>query len=99
MVQVMETWFVADQDTLRAFFGPGFKAQAFPAWQDLEAIDKDRIYEALDSATRDCGPRRYAKGRRPTARISFELLAALNPTPVEQKCPHAHALLQKLRSF
>jgi hypothetical protein len=99
MVQVMETWFVADRETLRQYFGPAFKMQALPAWQDLEAVGKERIYQALDSATRDCRARRYAKQRQPTAKISFDLLAALDPAAVEQKCPHAHALPEKLRSL
>jgi hypothetical protein len=31
MVQCMESWFLADRDTLRTFFGQGYQANALPA--------------------------------------------------------------------
>lgn len=37
--------------------------------------------------------KRYSKGR-----VSFELLARIDPGLVEQACPHARALLDRLRA-
>ncbi|MBK6996678.1 MAG: hypothetical protein IPH31_17755 [Lewinellaceae bacterium] len=37
MAQVMETWLLADPDTLRAYFVSKFKADKIPVWKDLEA--------------------------------------------------------------
>ena len=38
MVQVMETWIIADAEVLRAFYGQGFKDRALPRHADLEQV-------------------------------------------------------------
>jgi hypothetical protein len=93
MVQVMETWFMADREAMRLFFGQNFRDAAIPAWQNLEEVPKQAVYEALDKATADCGAREYAKGR-----LSFDLLATISPAKVEAASPHAKALLECLRN-
>lgn len=91
MVQVMETWFLADRAMLRTYFGAAFRENALKDWPQLEAVPKATVYEALDKATAGCA-KRYAKGK-----LSFELLGKLNPSLVEPVCPHARALLGRLR--
>ncbi len=93
MVQVMETWFVADRATLRSFFGSRLKENHLPQWPELEAVSKAKVLEALGRASADCGPRRYAKGK-----VSFEILAEIDPREVERACPHARDLLEALRN-
>ena len=93
MVQVMETWFLADRDTLRNYFGAQFAENALKQWPELEAIPKQTVFDALDRATAKC-QKRYAKGK-----VSFELLARVDPTRVETACPHARALLDRLKSL
>lgn len=94
MICCMETWFLADREALAAFFGQGFKKKAIPAWRKLEEVPKQDIFQALKNATKACGPRQYAKGD-----LSFELLATINPTEVEQKCDEAKRLLDRLRTL
>jgi hypothetical protein len=94
MVQVMETWFVSDRAALKEFFKPKFKDHAIPVWQDLEAVPKVKIYEALESATTECGEKKYSKGN-----LSFELLAKISPAKVEAASPHAKVLFQRLRDL
>jgi len=91
MVQVMETWFLADQENLQAFFGPKFKSIKILEWPNLEDVKKVRIFECLDEATQDCN-KKYEKGK-----ISFKVLETTNPKKVENACPHAKALLDFLR--
>ena len=93
MVQVMETWFLADRDALRAYFGDGFRENAIRAWPDLEGVPKATVFEALERATGSCR-RSYDKGR-----VSFELLARIDPARVEEACPHARAFLDRLRAL
>ena len=93
MVQVMETWFLADLAALRQYFGPHFSGTPFRAWPALEAVPKQTVYAALEKATTNC-KQAYRKGD-----ISFEILATLNPAKVETACPHAKELLQRLRSL
>ncbi len=93
MVQVMETWLLADAETLRTYFGKQFKVSKIPAWTDLELQSKQSIFDALDKATAGCGEKRYAKGR-----ISFEVLAIISPQKVADNCPHTKQLLDFLAS-
>ena len=93
MVQVMETWFLADGDALRRYFGTRFRQNALRKWPDLEAVPKPVVLNALASATAPC-TKRYSKGK-----VSFELLGQIDPARVEAACPHAEALLNRLRKL
>ena len=93
MVQVMETWFLADKDALRRYFGEGFRDRAIKRWPILENVPKSTVLEALESATKECH-KPYAKGK-----TSFELLGEVDPAFVAAACPHAEALLQRLRTL
>ena len=93
MVQIMETWFLADRQALRNYFGAGFDENALMAWPNLEDVPKPTVLEELRDATVSCRPR-YTKGK-----VSFELLARIDPARVEAACPHARALLNVLRAL
>ena len=94
MVQCMEAWFVADRQSLSAYFGRDFNAAALPARDDVEAIAKDGFEPALKQATKSCskGKGTYRKGRH-----SFELLECLDPSKVMKSSPHARRLIDTLR--
>lgn len=92
MVEVMETWLIADREMLERYFGANFRANQIPAWSSLEAVPKKTILETLDRSTAGCRRKRYAKGK-----ISFELLGGTDPNKVENACPHAKLLLDRLR--
>ena len=93
MVQVMETWFIADREAMQGFFGAHFRNAAIPMWPNLEEVPKHTVYDSLEKATADCGPRKYAKGR-----LSFDLLATVSRAKVEAASPHAKELLERLRN-
>ena len=93
MVQVMETWFLADRDALRGFFGPQLNENNFREWPDLEEVPKDTVLNALERATLNC-QKPYSKGR-----VSFELLGRIDPQRVAADCPHAGRLLNYLRGL
>ena len=90
MVQAMETWFIADRNSLQRYFGAKFNENAFRQWPQLEAVPKATVFDALERAT-DKG---YAKGK-----VSFALLAQIDPALVEAACPHSKALLDRLRTL
>ena len=73
MVQIMETWFLADRVALQKYFGAKFKQNALKKWPKLEDVPKLTVLNALASATASCS-KRYSKGK-----ISFELLARISP--------------------
>ena len=93
MVQTMETWLLADRHALRDYFGPSFRENRLPSQYSLESIAKETVQQSLERATADCG-KRYAKGS-----ISFEILRRINPDAVSERCLHARAMLDCLRSL
>ena len=54
---------------------------------------RTRVLEALGRATASCR-KSYSKGK-----VSFELLAQVDPARVEAACPHAKAFLNGLRGL
>jgi hypothetical protein len=90
MTQCMETWLIADLDALANRLGSRFSRTSVPAWSDLEVVEKSRILAALDAASRGA----YRKGK-----LSFELLARIDPVPLENACPSAGAFLAAMRGL
>ena len=93
MVQAMETWFIADQPALQSFFGVQFDASPFEDLPALETILKEDALEKLRQASMQCKPR-YKKSK-----VSYDLLAQINPDTVAAACPHADQLLNYLRGL
>ena len=91
MVQIMETWFLADRHALRTYFGSQFAERALTSWAKLEAVPKAVVLDTLQKATVHCS-RPYSKGK-----VSFSLLAQVDPARVEAACPHANVFLDRLR--
>jgi hypothetical protein len=85
MVQCMEAWFLADRETLENFFGQGFNGNALPATNQIELVDKKKIYQALANATQNCKTKdKYDKGKH-----SFRLLEMIAPDKVTTASPWA----------
>lgn len=95
MVQCMETWLVADRKALRTFFGPELKDKTLPGDTNLEQVPKDEVLKKLTKATKKLPktPDGYRKGK-----VSFDLLAQLDPAVVCEKLPHAKRLVEAVRA-
>ena len=93
MVVTMETWFLADRELLQEHFGLELVESHFKKWPVLENLSKETVLNALRAATVRCSSP-YEKGK-----VSFDLLAKLNPGRVEIACPHAKELLDRLRNL
>ena len=91
MVQLMESWFLTDMETLKSFYGQGFRAQAFPANPNIEAVPKQNIRDRLAQATRDTKKGSYSKGNH-----SVEILTRLDPVNVRNPSHHADRLIRAL---
>ena len=91
MVQVMESWFLADRDALSTYFGQKFNANALPAQQDIENVSKEDVLRGLAKATRFCARGRYNKGDH-----SFGILARICTDKVLSAAPHAARLIETL---
>ena len=93
MVQVMESWFLADKETLIKFFGQNFNRNALPKQTKIEVISKDDIFGGLKSATRATQKGRYDKGAH-----SFSILENIDPQKILEASPWADRLLKELAS-
>jgi hypothetical protein len=94
MVQCMESWFLADRQKLKDFFGQGFLDNALPsAAIPVETIAKTAVLDSLKNATRHCQPKgQYGKGDH-----SFKLLAQLDPAKVVAASPWAKRFVDILK--
>ncbi len=94
MTQCMESWLLADRQTLKAFFGQGFKENQLPATANpVERVEKMQVYDALARATRDCKTKsQYGKGEH-----SFKLLAMIDPEKVLNASPWAKRFVEALQ--
>jgi hypothetical protein len=95
MVQCMESWLLADRQTLETFFGQGFKANALPAQsRPIEGIDKATLYSALKTASADCKTKAsYGKGEH-----SFKLLVLTDPQKVTAASPWAARFVAEVKA-
>jgi len=81
MTTCMETWIVADRDTLKAHYGNELQETALPPLFDLEERSRHDVQKQLIHATRNCS-NAYSKGPR-----SFEILSKLTPSALEKSLP------------
>lgn len=91
MVQIMESWFLADPQTLKTFYGQGYRPDALPSDQHVERIAKRDVLNGLARATRDT-----AKGRHDKGTHSFRILEKLDPETITNASPHAKRLIELL---
>jgi hypothetical protein len=81
MTTCMETWIVADRETLRKHYGHKLQENALPPPNNLESRDRSDVHDKLAHATRDCA-NAYEKGKR-----SFVLVGELSPAALEPLLP------------
>jgi hypothetical protein len=91
MVQVMESWFLADPEFLGGYFGNGFSRAALPSRNNLEEIPKQDVYSSLENAAKKTKKQRYHK-----TRDGFPILAGISPDLVRRSSPQAESLLSTL---
>lgn len=91
MVQLMETWLVADPVALADYYGRGFNAARLPERLDLEEEPKASVERALEEATRRTGKGAYHKIRH-----ASELLKRLDQERVKARCRHCNRLFEAL---
>ncbi|MYB77715.1 MAG: DUF4276 family protein [Chloroflexi bacterium] len=94
MVQVMESWFLADTAALKSYFGQGFRERALPKDPQIERIPKRDVETRLEQATRGTSKGTYSEGKH-----SFEILAELDPAKVREKSPYAERLFSTLKKY
>ena len=92
MVQVMESWFLANRASLSSFYGQRFNDNALTGNPKIEQVSKADVFKRLENATRRTQKGAYSKGAH-----SFDILGAVDPGEVERASPHAKRFLNALR--
>lgn len=93
MAVCMESWLVADAESLSGFYSDHFHAARLPPTDNLETVDKATILQTLRSATRDTTKGEYAKGK-----VSFAALGALDINTVRKRMPYCERFAARLIS-
>lgn len=95
MAQVMESWFLADTESLKQYYGDGFRRDVLQGNPSVEKIPKRDVLSKLKDATRGTRKSAYHK----TAHAPH-LLAKIDPESVKAAAPNCKrlfdALLEKL---
>ncbi|MEG4250630.1 DUF4276 family protein [Microcoleus sp. Pol10D4] len=95
MVQAMEAWLIADIDTLKRFYGQGFKQNEIPKNINVETIEKDLLERSLKAASRDT----KSKGEYQKIQHASKLLEMLDVDKVRKassECDRIFTTLIKL---
>ena len=90
MVTTMETWLLADRQTLINYF-PDMNDDALPPDTDLEGQRKKEVADALRNATQPSSKGRYHKGNH-----SFDLLGRVEPEELKGRLPHFRRFVETL---
>jgi hypothetical protein len=88
MVQVMESWFLADKQVLANYYGKGFLPNSLPSQPNIELVAKKDVFNGLQNASK-----KTKKGEYHKTRHGFDLLALIDPALVRGASNHADQLL------
>jgi hypothetical protein len=91
MVQIMESWFLADVETLREYYGPEFAPDHLPAHPNVEDAPKTDVERGIKEATR-----RTRKGQYHKTAHAPDILAKLRPDLVRKRAPNCNRLFDTL---
>lgn len=94
MAQVMETWFVADPASVKAYYGKDVNEGALPKHAQPESVARAAVAAGLENATKDSKKGRYHKIKH-----GSDLLARISPDTVKQKCPHCKRLFDSVEAL
>ena len=91
MVQVMESWFLADKEALERYYGRGFRSNRLPQNSNVELVPKNDVIQGLANATRDIRNKRYHKTRH-----APDLMQRLDVNKVRAVAPNCDRLFTTL---
>ena len=91
MVQVMESWFLADVAALQVYYGQGFQETALPKNPKVEEVFKADVLSGLKNATRNT-----PKGRHHKTGHAPEILRGIDPQKVRTAAPHCERMFATL---
>lgn len=104
MVQMMESWFLADRAALVRYYGSEFDEGKLPNCpKTIEDISKKSILDGLNSALRNCSTkgcnRKHSGNKYSKGAYSFEILELLDPGKVRKASDWAERFFKCLEDL
>ena len=94
MVQLMESWLIADVDALKKFYGNDFNESSIPLNPDVEKIPKQDVEISLKKATI-----KTQKGEYHKIHHGPKILELLDVSKVRNAAPHCDRLFNTLSEY
>ena len=91
MVQVMESWFLADKETLKAYYGQGFRESCLLETSNIENVSKDTVLQSLKKAVADTKKGEYLKTRH-----AADLLSQIDSNKVRRSSKNCERLFMTI---
>lgn len=91
MVQLMESWFLADRAALRKYYGSDLHENSLPRNPKVEEVPKEDVLDGLKRATKSTGKGAYHKGAH-----AMRLLELLDPPAARSTARNCDRLFQIL---
>jgi len=91
MVQVMESWFLADVEALKNYFGKDFKENKLRKNKNVEEIAKPDVLDSLKEAAKDTQKGIYHK-----IQDGAKILELVSPKKVRKAAPHCRRLFETI---
>jgi hypothetical protein len=91
MVQLMESWFLADPGTLGEYYGKDFSSKAIGSTRNVERIEKALVLQRLKHATKRTQKREYSKVAH-----APELPARIDPGLVRSRAENCKTLFESV---
>jgi Domain of unknown function (DUF4276) len=86
MVQIMESWFLADVGALKALYKERLNEAALRRNPKVEEIPRGDVLSSLENATRGTKAGKYQKNH------AFKLLGLIDPAKVRKAAPHCEQM-------
>lgn len=96
MVQIMESWFLADVEALKSFYGQKFNSKSVSKNKDIEKIPKSSVEISLDTATKETQKGIYCENK---LKHSAELLSKIDVIKIRQRAKHCDRLFQTIEEI
>ena len=85
MVQIMESWFLADQQALKSYYVRNYRPKALQAWRNVEQVSKSDVLKFL---------KRASNGGYDKPAHAPKILTVLDPERVRKRAPNCDRLLK-----
>lgn len=89
MVQLMESWFLADVQALKEYYGKGLRETHLRVKRGVEQIPKKDVIKWLENATKT-----IQKGKYDKTADAPRLLALIDPPLVREACPNCQRIFE-----